>query len=243
MLGDKRLDKTCSLLLDKQTDKGVVVIRQLSSDYKEEQRFGGFLQNDSYTVDTLGKHLLDCSDLSGAVGKHVLSVQDISEIDFSHRGSEDLGLGSIGNGLGYGFEIPPHLCLDADTGFFYGLGSLSHLVRQDDREKHRLYKEGLSLLNEADAKEARRVHKLASVRSCRAQTIEKKEGYSWLTSARESLGRLGGASCVTVVADCETDSYEYIVGLTDPAFKKAGHPCCKILVRCDNGLSFGCVIF
>ncbi|MFN0203903.1 MAG: hypothetical protein ACKVTZ_20450 [Bacteroidia bacterium] len=38
------------------------------------------------------------------------------------------GLGSIGNGLGYGYYLHPHLLVDASSKEVLGLGSISHHI-------------------------------------------------------------------------------------------------------------------
>lgn len=234
MLYDLRLEKTVDLLLNRQVSHSSIVLRQLSADHNEEQRFGGFLNNKKLILSDLGSHLLSSQDLSSARGRHIVSLQDSSVIDLSHRGAENLGYGSIGNGLGYGFMIHPHLLLDAENGHLHGLGSLYHHIGADEREKHKANKELLSQLSEAEAKEFRRARHLATCRADKERKYEEKMGFRWLSSARESLSRLGSASCVTVVSDCETDTYEYIVGLGHADFAVEGNPPCKVLVRSDN---------
>ena len=234
MLYDLRLEKTVDLLLTRQVSHSSIVLRQLSANNNEEQRFGGFLNNKKLILNDLGVHLLASQDLSSVCGRHILSLQDSSVIDFSHRGDENLGYGSIGNGLGYGFLIHPHLLLDAETGHLHGLGSLWHHIGADEREKHKANKELLSQLSESEAKEFRRARHLETCRADKKRKYEEKMGFRWLSSARESLSRLGTASCVTIVSDCETDTYEYIVGLGHADFAVEGNPPCKVLVRSDN---------
>lgn len=233
LLGDIRLEGVLRCLLSRQTTSPSVVIRQLGGSRAEEVRYGRFLSNESYSVKVLGSYLLDNQCLAVS-GRHVLSIQDTTEVDLSHRGSEELGLGSIGNGLGYGYYLHPHLLVDANSKEVLGLGSISHHIREDKRAAYQAEAARLSKLSEAERKAEGKRKRQERDRVDGLKTLEQKEGYRWLESGRESLSRLGDAECVTVLADCETDTYEYLVGLSDPAFKPQGSPLCHLIVRSDN---------
>lgn len=233
LLGDKRLEKVAVSLVSRQMKTESVVLRQLGESHSGAIQYGRFLGNERFSCSSLGTYLLDNQYLSVS-GLHVLSIQDSTEVDMSHRGSSDLGLGSIGNGLGYGYYLHPHLLLDATDGRMLGLGSLSHWVRADNRSAYRQEKLHLSGLSSAERKAASKAKAKERNKKNNEQGIETKEGYRWLSSARESVGRLGEAGQVTVVADCEADTFEYIVGLCHPDFRIATSPPCEVLVRSDN---------
>ena len=190
MLKDKRLMCVCSDLVESQIAQESVIIRQLSSSRKDEARYGRFLQNSRLSVAALNGHLLSSQDFS-VCGIDVLSIQDSSEIGIIGGKNAVLGFGSIGNGLGYGYYIHPHLLFNSDSGALLGLGSLYSWHREDNRAR-------------------------------------------WIASAWESLSQCQGAASVTVIADCETDTYEYLVALGHGDFARAGDPPCKGLVRSDN---------
>lgn len=233
MLKDKRLMCVCSDLVESQIAHESVIIRQLSSSRKDEARYGRFLQNSRLSVAALNGHLLSSQDFS-VCGIDVLSIQDSSEIGIIGGKNAVLGFGSIGNGLGYGYYIHPHLLFNADSGALLGLGSLYSWHREDNRAANLARREHIGSLSTADADAYKAARRAEKTKVDSHKPIREKEGYRWIASAWESLSQCQGAASVTVIADCETDTYEYLVALGHADFARAGDPPCKVLVRSDN---------
>jgi hypothetical protein len=233
MLKDKRLERICSDLVESQIKRESVIIRQLSCNSNDEARYGRFLQNERVSVKDLAAHLVSGQvlDLSGV---EVLSVQDSSEIVVKGGANAVPGFGSIGNGLGYGYYIHPHLLFNAESGSLLGLGSLYSWHREDKRAENQARREHISSLDAEASKKYKATRHAEKVKIDSHKAISEKEGYRWIESAWESLSHCQGASSVTVIADCETDTYEYLVVLGDEDFARAGYPSCKVLVRSDN---------
>lgn len=233
MLKDVRLKRVCEDLVSTQASKSSVIIHQLSATHSEEVRYGRFLSNSHFSSDDLRDYLLSSQTLA-VKDAHVLSIQDSSEVNMTSRGDEDLKLGSIGTGQGYGYYIHPHLLLNADSGSLLGLGSLHSWIREDKRSEHKAHQDYINSLSKEEADNCRKERHHARMKDSRKKSIEEKEGYRWILSGYDSLSRLKDASLVTVVADCETDTYEYIVALGHADFARSGDPVCRVLVRSDN---------
>lgn len=136
--------------------------------------------------------------------------------------------------MGYGYYIHPHLLLNANSGSLLGLGSLHSWHREDKRAANLARREHISNLSITDANTYKAAHRAEKTKVDSHKSICEKEGYRWIESAWESLSQCKGASSVTVIADCETDTYEYLVVLGHGDFARAGDPPCKVLVRSDN---------
>lgn len=194
VFGDKRLERRGIALLGDMLEQGGAVINQLTKDQAKRMGYYRLLNNDKVGVAPIVAGMQELC--SGSVaGKHVLLVNDTSEINLHHGHSRwsqaqathldanDPDLGVVGNNRDLGFFIHPSLALDANGGEALGLAGVQLWTRRAER---------------AD-KEAR---------GYKSQAIEEKESYKWLRAAEESEVPLREASCVTLVGDRESDSFE-----------------------------------
>lgn len=126
-LGDKRLDRVMSLLVERSSQRCTLVLRRLSDNRSQEVSFGRFLRNStvglqdmtSAAVQKTGQHV---------VGRHVILVQDTSEISFGYQPFQQ-GLGPVGSGVESGFFVHPVIAMDADDNFCLGLAALEVFKR------------------------------------------------------------------------------------------------------------------
>jgi hypothetical protein len=127
-------------------------------------------------------------------GRHILAINDTTELNYqSHvnflkKGDTDMG--PVGNDKDVGFFLHPTLAIDTESSLAIGFSSIKVWNRKWDKIK----------------KESRKY---------KMQTIEEKESYRWIESAQESKRHLEGASCITVIADRESDIYEEFIVVPD----------------------------
>lgn len=121
-------------------------------------------------------------------GRHVLAIQDLSEINFKTRPEDRRGLGEVGLS-GHGLLLHAMLALDADDGAVLGLVSGRAWTRQ-------------GRVSVAHDKRA----------------LADKESERWLAVAQAAKPVLAKASCVTVIADRESDIYAEWALVPEPGF-------------------------
>jgi hypothetical protein len=121
-LGDFRLVRPFTQMVNAMLEKLTVVLRQLGCNRKEEVRFGRLINNPRVTPIGLVKQYWHNNQTDWS-GKHFLVVEDGSKISFQLT-KDRKGLGYIGksNKVG-GFEVHSALLLDAADLSCYGLGA------------------------------------------------------------------------------------------------------------------------
>jgi hypothetical protein len=169
------------------------VINQVSFGRKEIVGFSRFLSNPKVQSSTLikqatGKVKYLCQ------GRHILAIQDTTELNYQGHVNflreNDHDLGPVGNDKDIGFFLHPTLAVDQELGLGIGFSSLKVWNRHWDKTKKDL-------------------------RKYKQQPIQEKESYRWIESAQESKKNLEGASCITVIADRESDIYEEFIVVPD----------------------------
>lgn len=183
---DKRLIERGKLFVDRLAERRTCILRQLSSDWKEEMGFWRWLGNEKISIRWLTEQsLLPIKSRCMVNGRHVLSIQDSSTIGFKAFAGRKKGLRRIGTtGDCPGFIIHPNLLLDAQDGRCLGVGELSvfdEWVAKGDQEAVR-----------------------------QLETEEKKTG-RWIRAGKAVRKSLEGAHMVTHIADREADFYEMLV--------------------------------
>lgn len=123
----------------------------------------------------------------GAVaGRHVLAIQDTSEIGFSTTGQRTRGLGEVGRGRSRGALLHAMLAVDAQDGACLGLVGGEIWTRPGR----------------------------ITVAHSRRELAD-KESKRWLDTAHRARTVLEQATCITVIADRESDIYAEWATLPD----------------------------
>lgn len=184
-LGDARLVRPFTKLVDSMAKKLTPVLRQLGPGRKDEVSFGRLINNPKVTPGGLVRqYWLDTQADWG--GKHLLVVEDGSKISFQLRKDRQV-LGYVGQSdkVG-GFEVHNSILLDADDLSCYGLGSAQICVTEDLPEEEKLRR-----------------------RQERWKTpFADKDRYKWYSTAEEAVHNCPGAGAYTVVGDRESDIYD-----------------------------------
>jgi hypothetical protein len=176
--GDARLRGVGARLLDAMCQQPTTRIHALAQDRAEALAFGRFLDHDAVSHSEM---LTTAARFTGrrAVERHVLAIQDTTEFNFPGHAASKRGFGRSGNDRDLGLFLHPTIAVDALDGGMIGLV-------------------GAQIINRT----------MGKVERPRQRPIEEKESYRWLLAADEASEVLAGASCITVVADRESDIYE-----------------------------------
>jgi Transposase DDE domain len=190
-LGDTRLIRPFTELVDAMTEKLTVVIRQLGSERKEEISFGRLVNNSKVTPTNLVKQYWQNNPIDWRV-KHVLVIEDGSKMSFVlYKDRKGLGYVGASKKIG-GFEVHNALLLDAQDYSCYGLGSAQ--VYNNDKET------GTDKATEEEKK--------AKKKANRERPFNEKESYKWYSTALEATKNAAGASQYTIIGDREADIYD-----------------------------------
>ena len=112
--GDARRAATGTLLLDRATATGSLVIRKLGPTRGEELAIHRFLSAPSVTCAEMLRTLAMRTQ-AAAAGRRIVVAQDTTEINFSGRQANRRGLGPAGDGVSAGFFIHPLIAIDSET--------------------------------------------------------------------------------------------------------------------------------
>lgn len=190
VFGDKRLEKSGSLLLSRILEQRTVSLRKLARNRATEVRFGRFLSNENVTVNEIKEH--NISKTGTLVSdRHVLCLQDTTELNYQAHARRVTGLGPVGNGTDLGLFLHPLLIIDAENSACLGFGAIHTWIREPVKP----ITEG----EDQQKKTSRDYQKLP---------IEEKESYRWLDVAMQGKERLKQAKLLTIIADRESDIYE-----------------------------------
>lgn len=139
--------------------------------------FGRFLSNRRVTIERLIEGWGQEAEQACA-GRHVLAIQDLSEVNFKTAPGERRGLGEIGHGVAYGLLLHAMVAVDADDGGLLGLVSGRVWTRPGR----------VTIAHDK-------------------RPLGERESERWLTTAQAAKSVLRQATCVTVIADRESDIY------------------------------------
>lgn len=139
--------------------------------------FGRFLSNPRVSLERLIEGW-GVEAAQACEGRHVLAIQDLSEVNLGTRPNDRRGLGQIGHGISHGLLLHAMIAVDADDGGLLGLVSGRVWTRQ----------------GRVSAPHGKR-------------PLSERESERWLTTAEAAKSVLRRASCVTVIADRESDIY------------------------------------
>lgn len=146
--------------------------------------FCRFLRNDKVSIEKLIESAVRRCDTLSA-NREVLVLSDTSEFNFKDHNHflsrEDQDLGPGGNPDDVGFFLHPGLVIDAEEGVGLGFSYIKIWNRKYGQQKGGRH-----------AQEA----------------IEEKESYRWIECGLKSKENLSQASCITIIADRESDIYQ-----------------------------------
>lgn len=186
---DERLAKRANKFLESIRNKESIILHKLSGTWKDEIANNRFLSNPKVTPHEIMKGV--CSKVAESVtGKHILILEDSSELNYSLKKDKITGLGKIGRGKEFGYEIHPNLAIDAEGYDVYGISAMYSWKRKEDTNS-----------------------KSSNVRAYK-NPAEKESG-RWITTAQESINVCSSASMRTVVCDREADFYEMFSQIPD----------------------------
>ena len=118
--GDARRAATGTLLLDRATATGSLVIRTLGPTRGEELAIHRFLSAPSVTCAEMSRTLAARTQ-AAAAGRRIVVARDTTEVSFSGRQANRRGLGPAGDGVSAGFFIHPLVAIDSETEAVLGL--------------------------------------------------------------------------------------------------------------------------
>ena len=167
--------------------RGTCCIRQLGDgDGGETKSFRRLLANEKVTSERLVEGWAD-QTAGAAAGRHVLALQDSSNIKFNTSGERTRGLGKVGKGRSRGVMLHAMLAIDAQDGSCLGLVGGAIWTRPGRVEVPHSRRE-----------------------------LADKESKRWLDTAHSARTVLEQATCITVIADRESDIYAEWATLPDP---------------------------
>jgi hypothetical protein len=193
--GDARLRRVGVTLLTLMERAPSMCLHALAADRNQALQFGRFLDNPAVSADEM---LVRAGQLTAAraAGRHVLAIHDTTELHFQGHQAKR-GFGPAGNGQGVGLFLHPVVALDAGSGVGSDAGSG---VGSDAGSGGVIGLVGAQVLNRTEGK-------VATAR--RARGADAKESRRWLAGAETAAAVLEGAASITMVADRESDIYDY----------------------------------
>lgn len=174
-------------LLERVVARGTSCLRHLGDgEGAQTKAFRRFLANDKVTVERLIESWPQ-QTAGAAAGRHVLAIHDTSEIGFTVTVERTRGLGEIGKGKGNrGALLHAMIAVDATDGACLGLVGGTIWTRAGRVEVEHGKRE-----------------------------LADRESQRWLDTAGTARRVLDAASCITVVADRESDIYAEWATLPD----------------------------
>lgn len=198
-------------------------LRRLGGDRAGAVRFGRFLHNRRVTVEEMLARAADHA-ARASQGRHVLAIQDTTELNFSGHAGSKRGFGVVGNGRDIGLFVHPLIVVDAGSrsraqvGHAGGILGLADVFTMHREKKARVRAPGQPLRD-------------------RTRPLAERESRRWIDGLASAGRVLGGASRVTVIADCESDIYD---GFAAP---RPSHVHLLIRAAHDRALSDGAKLF
>jgi hypothetical protein len=190
---DKRLDKRASQVLDSIIRQGKAVVGQSCTTLCQQIGAYRMLNNAKVTEERLSECVYKRT-VEHITDSHVLCIQDTTEFNYNTKmgriGKDDMGIGPLGNDTNGGFFCHPVLVVNAEQNTPVGFLDID------------LWNRHWGKLNKQE-------------RNYPSLPIEEKESYRWIKSARESAKRLPEGVMQTVIADRESDIYEFFSQVPD----------------------------
>jgi hypothetical protein len=191
--GDKRLELRGERILEAMKQHETAILNQCCSTHAEKAGAYRFFANEAVTKDeVMSAGTQQCAQAVAA--RHVLAIQDTTSIDVTaHAGlfdPNDVCLGPIEHSKHLGFFVHPVLAVDAEHAFPLGLGAVTMWSRSRNQPSK-------------------------TDRKYQHVPFEEKESARWVTSIQASASAFASAEHVTVVADRESDIYEFLATVPD----------------------------
>lgn len=190
---DRRLDRRGDKILEAMKRQESAIIHQFCQTHPEQAGAYRFFANEDVTEqEVIAAGTQQCAQ--AVTGRHVLAIEDTTSIDLTaHAGqlsAKDSFIGPLEHSEHVGFFVHPVLVVDAAAEFPLGAAYV-HLWNRSwgqPTKAERQYKQ---------------------------QPFETKESARWVTSVQASAPALAEAEQVTVVADRESDIYEFLATVPD----------------------------
>lgn len=193
--GDKRIEKRAEWALNKLTLGRSSSIRQITKTEAEQKSFYRLLENESFSEELLESSIVKrCGEL--AAGRHLLCIQDTTEFNLSgqvNRIKKGSGIGTTSKKEITGFFMHSSLVLDAQRGTALGYSGIKLWHRPEDKPGKR-------------------------ERNYPSLPIEEKESNKWLELSARSKSLLKDATCITLIADRESDIYDLLERVPDEKY-------------------------
>lgn len=179
--GDARREQAGAILLERTTDTGSVVLRNVGGNRAGELSAHRFLGSPAVTpeeiLDTVGRRTA-----AACAGRRIVAAQDTTEINFKGRHLRREGLGPAGDGETPGFFCHAMVAIDADDEALLGVVHAHIWTRSPE-----------------------------PVLARREREIEDKESFRWLEASAAAGDVLSNAAQLIVVGDREFDIYSQFV--------------------------------
>ena len=191
--GDSRLARRGETIFEAMKQHETAILNQCCSTHAEKAGAYRFFANDAVTKDdVVAVGAQECAQ--AVVDRHVLAIQDTTSIDVTaHRGlfePDDSCLGPIEHSKHLGFFVHPVLAVDAVQAFPLGIGTVTMWSRPKNQPSK-------------------------TERKYKTVPFEEKESARWVTSIQASASAFESAEHVTVVADRESDIYDFLATVPD----------------------------
>ncbi len=198
---DKRIDKRANKTLQEIVQKGSTVINRCCTTITDKIGAYRMLNNDKFEESLIKQKLYENCN-KHVQDNHVLCIQDTTEINYTSKigrvKANDPNLGPVRMNSNLGFFCHPMLVVDAKSQVPLGFSYVDMWSRNKDRiDKH--------------------------ARKYQTLPIEDKESYRWIESAKESQESLPEGIHQTIIADRESDIYEFLSSVPNDK--------CDILIR------------
>lgn len=180
------MNEKCSILVERIAEKGTIVIRRLSNDENEQDRFYSLFNSNKFNREKIIKEYGKEYQDNALEGKEVLAIQDTTEINYSsHKGrvKQNSGIGAVRNGTG--FFLHPVITIIPGEEDKIAIPYVYHWARENSAEIRKKNKENRKKI-----------------------PIDQKESYRWIYAPQKAKGVLEKAKQITFISDRESDIYE-----------------------------------
>lgn len=190
--GDKRIEKRATQVLQKLTLGRSSSLRQISQNDAEQKSFYRLFNNESFSEQAIEQSIVKrCGQL--CQDRHLLLILDTTEFNLSgQRGrvKAQSGLGKTAKEDVLGFMLHSSFVIDANVGSALGYSYIKAWERKlESPDRHD--------------------------RNYQSQPIEEKESYKWIAAANQSKTLLKQAKSITIIADRESDIYDFLAAVPD----------------------------
>jgi len=176
---DIRLQKIGALLFKNICTKMTTCIKYLAGSRALQVGFSRFLYNKKTSVKEIERSFAEKTNNNCINRNHVLCIQDTVEVGYPKQHIKKDEFGPTTYGDIKGFFAHPGLIVDAENYDVLGLSSVDPWVRADEK-----------------------------VGPLEQRSIEEKESYYWLETAKKASDNMSNAKLITAVGDRGSDIYE-----------------------------------